>query len=599
MSFKLVRAKMKKSMHVGVLAASLCLALAGPQIYAHTDTNAIWSDESVSGDESVSRTLLGRCPSVSYVSQQQHVGPSTLDRASPTQVVFSSIAEVREQLICATLNVSALTQYFLKRIAIYDQSGPRINAIIELNPDSLRVARNLDLRSKDDIAERPLYGIPILLKDNIDTADHMQTSAGSLALVGLPAEQDAPLVTKLRAAGALILGKANMSEWANFRSTNSTHGWSARGGLTRNPHVLDRSPCGSSSGSAAAVAAGFATAAIGTETDMSIVCPSAANGVVGLKPTLGLVSRSGIVPISRNQDTAGPITRTVADAASILTVIAGSDPEDPATKDADKHATDYTRFLDAGALKGKRIGVVHGLARRGRTDPSLERVMDHTLAILRAQGATVVDPVTIPHVYDFGDAEMTSLLYDFKQDLNSYLATRRGTKIGNLSDLIAYNDAHAVKEMPWFGQDILVAAQAKTALDEPAYRKALATAKQLSGPQGIDAALSEHNLDALLTPTTSPAWSLDLVNGDRITGSSSSPAAVSGYPSITVPAGFIHCLPVGVSFFSGKWREPTLIGIAYAFEQAARVHREPEFLSSVADCKQMDVPGAGRAAVTK
>lgn len=508
------------------------------------------------------------------------------DQIPATPLEFASIEELRRRLTSGALTVESLTRHYLDRIANLDQSGPRVNSVIEINPDAAEIARRLDSSPGDPAGNQLLYGISILIKDNIDTGDRMQTSAGSLALVGAPSARDAPLVAKLRAAGAVILGKTNTSEWANFRSGDSTHGWSARGGLTRNPHVLDRSACGSSSGSAAAVAAGFATAAIGTETDMSIVCPSSANGVVGIKPTLGLVSRAGIIPISRNQDTAGPIARGVADAAAVLSVIAGSDPEDPATREADQHATDYTRFLDAGALAGKRIGVVRGLMRRRRPDPNVERVLDHAIAVLRERGATVIDPVVIPHVSDFGYAEMTVLLYDFKHDLNAYLATRKGMKVHNLAEVIAYNEANAASGMLWFDQNLFVQAEARGPLTDETYREALAMAKRLSGPDGIDAAMKEHALDALLTPTSSPAWTVDLVNGDRMNGSSSSPAAVSGYPSISVPAGFVHCLPVGVSFFAGKWSEPSLIGMSYAFEQATHVYRPPQFLQSVTDCNQ-------------
>ncbi|MEO5830736.1 MAG: amidase [Rhodanobacter sp.] len=505
-------------------------------------------------------------------------------QTAPTPLESASIPELHQRLTNGPTSVGSLTQHFLNRIADLDQSGPRVNSVIEINPDAMEIARALDLSPGKRGGRQSLFGIPILLKDNIDTGDQMQTSAGSLALTGTPAARDAPLVVKLRKAGAVILGKTNMSEWANFRSIDSTHGWSGRGGLTRNPHVLDRSACGSSSGSAAAVAAGFATVAIATETDMSIVCPSSANGVVGIKPSLGLVSRTGIVPISHNQDTAGPIARSVADAAAVLTVIAGSDPQDPYTKDADQHATNYTRFLDPGALAGKRIGVVRALA--GRPDLRVDRILTDTISVLRAHGTTVIDPVVIPHVNDYGDAELTVLFYDLKHDLNAYLATRDGMPVRDLGELILFNKAHAAKEMPWFGQDAFIEAEIKGPLTDETYRTALARAKRLSGPEGIDAVMKKYKLDALLTPTTGPARTIDLVNGDHISVPSSSPAAVAGYPSISVPAGFIHCLPVGMSFFAGKWSEPTLIGIAYAFEQATHVYRSPQFLPTVADCEQ-------------
>jgi amidase len=394
------------------------------------------------------------------------------------------------------------------------------------------------------------------LKANIDTGDKMPTTAGSLALLGEPAPRDATVAAKLREAGAVILGKTNLSEWANFRSTRASSGWSGRGGLTRNPYVLDRSACGSSSGSGAAVAAGFVTVAIGTETNGSIICP-----------------------ISATQDTAGPIARDVRDAAIVLSAIAGSDPRDPATVDADKHATDYTRFLDAEALKGKRIGVVRELA---GNDPQVKALLDHAIAVLRAQGATVVDNVKIPHVDDYGHAESTVLQYEFKQGVNAYLATRKGLKVHSLADLIAFDNAHAAEEMPWFGQELFVEAEAKGPLTDKAYRDALAKLKELAGPEGIDAAMNADHLDALFAPAQDPAWRTDLAVGDPGgTASAYGPAAVAGYPSITVPAGFMHGLPVGVLFFGRKWSEPVLIGMAYAYEQATHARRDPKFLTAL------------------
>ncbi len=397
-------------------------------------------------------------------------------------------------------------------------------------------------------------------------------------MAAAPAAQDAGVAKRLRDAGALILGKTNLSEWANFRSTHSSSGWSGRGGQTRNPYVLDRSPCGSSSGSGAAVAAGLATVAIGTETDGSVICPSAMNGLVGIKPTLGLVSRSGVVPISHSQDTPGPMARSVADAAALLSVIAGSDPRDPATAEANAHATDYTRFLDSNGLKGKRIGVVRALA---GYDPNVDHLLEQTIATLRKAGAIVIDPVVIPHVKDYGDFETTVLLYEFKHDLNAYLATRNGLPVHTLADLIQWNSAHASQEMPWFQQELFQQAQAKGPLTDTAYTTALAQSKLLAGPEGIDAALSANKLDALLAPTQGPAWLTDLVNGDSEGHSAYSPAAVSGYPSITVPAGQIHGLPVGMLFFAGKWSEPTLISIAYGFEQHTHAWQAPTFLNTV------------------
>ena len=488
----------------------------------------------------------------------------------------ASIADLQKQLAAGQTTPSKLAAYYQDRIARLDQAGPHVNAVIQLNPDVGSIAQRLEQGG----AQGSLYGIPLLLKDNIDTGDRMLTTAGSLAMTGAPAAQDATLVAKLRSAGAVILGKTNLSEWANFRSNHATSGWSGRGGLTRNPYALDRNACGSSSGSAAAVAAGFAVAAIGSETDGSIVCPSATNGLVGIKPTLGLVSRAGIVPISHNQDTAGPIAKNVADAAALLGVIAGSDPRDPATAEAAQHATDYTRFLDPGALKGKRIGVVRKLA---GFDPNVDRLLDETIAVLKAQGAEIVDPVEIPHMNDYGDDEQTVLLYDFKHDLDVYLAGRNGLAVHSLADLIAYDKQHASEEMPWFGQDLFEQAEAKGPLTDKAYTDALEKAKRLAGPEGIDAALAKDHLDALLAPTGGPAWITDFINGDHAAGGSSSPAAVAGYPDITVPAGFVHCLPVGMSFFGARWSEPLLIGIAYAYEQASHARRRPAFTPAIAD----------------
>lgn len=491
--------------------------------------------------------------------------------------VYASIGELQGLMRSGALDSRALVADFTTRIRALDQAGPRVNAVLEINPDAMALAAHADAGRRPGL-HGPLWGIPVLLKGNIDTGDRMPTTAGSLALVGAPAPRDATVAAKLRAAGAVILGKTNLSERANFRSTRSVSGWSDRGGLTRNPYVLDRTACGSSSGSAAAVAAGFTTIAIGTETNGSIICPSAANGIVGIKPTVGLVSRAGIVPISSTQDTAGPMARDVRDAAIALTTLAGSDPRDPATADADRHAVDYTKFLDPDALRGKRIGVVRELM---GSNPDTHKLLDGTLAVLRAQGATVVDPVAIPHVHAYDDAEMTVLLYQFKHGINAYLATRTGLAVHSLADLIAFNQAHAAVEMPWFGQELFAEAEAKGPLTDAAYREALAKLRRLAGPQGIDAAMAAQHLDALLAPAQGPAWRIDLVNGDAGGASAAGPAAVAGYPSITVPAGFVHGLPVGMLFFGHRWSEPTLIGIAYAYEQATHARRDPRFLQTV------------------
>jgi amidase len=504
-------------------------------------------------------------------------------------IYYASIATLQKRMDDGQLSSEQLTRAFIARIAAKDQAGPNVNSVLEVNPDALEIARQRDAQRASDTGNThaPLLGIPVLLKDNIDTGDRMQTTAGSLALVGEPAPRDATVALKLRAAGMVILGKTNLSEWANFRSTHSSSGWSGRGGLTRNPYVLDRSACGSSSGSAAAVAAGFTTVALGTETDGSVICPSAVNGIVGIKPSVGLVSRAGIIPISHTQDTAGAMARTVADAARLLTAMAGSDPRDPATRDANKHATDYTRFLDPNGLRGKRIGVVRGL---GNYDARTRHILDRAVAAMRAAGATVIDPVKLPHADDYGKAEMTVLLYEFKNDLNAYLATRKGLKVHSLADLIAFDRTHAEQEMPWFGQDLFLKAEAKGPLTDSAYLEAKAKAHRLAGPEGIDAALSSHHLDALVTLATGPAWTTDLVNGDHVVGAGYGDAAVAGYPSITVPAGMVHGLPVGVVFMAGKWSEPTLISIAYGFEQGTHARRRPHFYPSVMDEVSMPMP---------
>ena len=496
---------------------------------------------------------------------------------------YASIAQLQQQMDASRLSTAILAQQFAARIQQIDQSGPSLRAVLEVNPDAASLASALDKQRKKK--HGLLYGIPVMLKDNIDSGDRMQTSAGSLALVGTPATHDATLVTRLRDAGALILGKTNLSEWANYRSNHASSGWSGRGGQTHNPYALDRNPCGSSAGSAAAVAAGLTTVAIGSETDGSIICPASMNGLVGIKPTLGLVSRSGIVPISHNQDTAGPIARNVADAAALLSVIAGSDAKDPATIDADKHATDYTRFLDPNGMRGKRIGVVRQL---GGAEPNADHVLNQAISVMKAHGAIIVDPVTLPHLSELGAPETTVLLYDFKHDINAYLATRSGLTVHTLADLITFDKREAAREMPWFGQELFEQAEAKGPLTETAYTHALEKAKRLAGPEGIDAALKANRLDALLAPSWGPAYMTDpvlgdhIVSGDSTVGGASQPAAVAGYPSLTVPAGWAHGLPVGIVLFGAKWSEPTLIAIGYGFEQHTHVWQPPKFLDTVA-----------------
>jgi len=487
---------------------------------------------------------------------------------------YQSLRQLQQAMQQGTLTSVALTQDYIQRIKARDQGAGGVNSVILLNPDALKVAAERDRARKAGTAHGLLFGIPVLVKDNMDTHD-MPTTAGSLALEGPPPVRDSTVVARLRAAGAIILGKANLSEWANFRSTHSTSGWSGVGGLTHNPYVLTRNACGSSSGSGAAVSAGFSAVALGTETDGSLTCPSSVNGIVDIRPTLGLVSRAGIVPISHSQDDPGPMARSVADAAAVLTALAGSDPRDPATADADTHATKYTKYLEPDKLKGKRIGVICGLAGR---DPGVLGVLDHSVAALRGAGATVV-PVKFPNLHKYGRDEFTVLLYEFKHDLNRYLITRKGLKVKSLADIIAFNESHSREEMPWFGQDIMTMAEATGPLTDKKYTKALAEAKRMTGPDGIDAALKSDRLDALMAPASGPAWTTDLVNGDHVGAGGDSPAAVAGYPSITVPAGNIHGLPMGMTFFAGKWSEPILIEIGYGFEHATRARIRPRFLA--------------------
>jgi amidase len=469
---------------------------------------------------------------------------------------------------------------YLGRIAQLDHKGPMLRSVIEINPDAEALARQADAERKAGKVRGPLHGIPILIKDNIGTHDRMETTAGSLALVGARPPRDAFIVQRLRVAGAVILGKTNMSEWANFRSTRSVSGWSGRGGQCRSPYALDRNPCGSSSGTGAAIAANFAAIGIGTETDGSIVCPSSHNALVGIKPTVGLVSRSGIIPISHTQDTAGPMCRTVTDAAILLGVMAGADPDDAAAGNAAGHIEpDYTRFLDARGLKGARIGV----ARQSFFGYSTEtdKLAEEAIGLLKTQGAEIVDPADIPHADDYGSAENIVLQYDFKADLSLYLASLGAGAPKSLGDLIAFNTAHAREEMPYFGQEIFEQSAERGPLTDDAYIEALAHCRRLSRTEGLDALFAEHKLDAVIAPTGGPPWTTDLVNGDHFGGSSSSPAAVAGYPSISVPMGQVFGLPVGLSFIGMAWSEGKLITLAYAYEQASKARKPPTFRPTV------------------
>jgi amidase len=491
-----------------------------------------------------------------------------------------SAPEIQSRMDRGELTARALVERFLERIEGIDWAGPSLNSVLELNPEARAIAGALDAEREAKGPRGPLHGVPLIIKGNIDTADQMTTTAGSLALEGSRPAQDAFLVGRLRQAGAVILGKANLSEWANFRSTHSTSGWSSQGGQTRNPHVLDRNPCGSSSGSAVAVAANLCTGAVGTETDGSVVCPSHANGIVGIKPTLGLISRAGIIPVAHSQDTAGPMARTVADAAVMLGAMRGLDPRDPVTKYAQTASqVDYGQFLDPEGLKGARIGLARNFFGH---DSRVDAIIEHAVEHMSHLGAAIVDPADIVTAGDFKEAETEVLLYEFKADLNSYLAgLGRGAPVGSLAEVIAFNEAHADRVLPYFGQERMLAAQQKGPLSSRAYMEARGECLRLARDEGIDATLRKHELDAIVAATISPAWLTDLVSGDHHKGASYSPAAVAGYPNITVPAGTVVGLPVGISFFGGAFQEPTLIKLAYAFEQATMARVTPQFRPSV------------------
>lgn len=491
-----------------------------------------------------------------------------------------TIQELQEKMTSGELTSRQVTEMYLERIEQIDQQGPAVNAVIELNPDALEIADTLDEERQAGQVRGPLHGIPIMLKDIIETADKMTTTAGSLALKGHIAQQDAFIVENLRKAGAIILGKNTLSEWGNFRSTKSTSGWSSRGGQAKNPYVLDRNPCGSSSGTAVAATANLCAAGVGGETDGSIICPSQTNGVVGLKPTLGLVSRSGIIPIAHSQDTAGPMARTVADAAALLGALVGVDPRDSVTQESQgKFHPDYTQFLDPGGLKGARIGVARNFF---DFDEEVDKIIEGCIQALKDAGAVVIDPVEIKTVESLGENEITVLLYEFKHDLDKYLAQLGpDIPVHSLEELIAYNIQHKDTIMPHFGQERMEAAQEKGPLTNEEYKKALADNHRLSRGEGIDATLKEHNLDAIIAPSGGPAWLVDYENGDDYKGGSSATCAVSGYPNITVPAGYVNALPVGISFMGAAYQESTLLKLAYAFEQTTKVRVPPKFLETL------------------
>ena len=500
--------------------------------------------------------------------------PPAAAPAAPLQVEEATVAELQAGMVAGRFTARQLAEAYLARIAAID---PRLRSVLEVNPDALAIADGLDAERHEKGPRGPLHGIPVLLKDNIATADRMETTAGSLALVGVKPPRDAFLVERLRAAGALILGKTNLSEWANIRSSHSSSGWSARGGQTLNPYALDRNPCGSSSGTGVAVAVSLAAVGVGTETDGSIVCPSSVNGLVGVKPTVGLVSRSGIVPISASQDTAGPMARTVADAAALLAAMAGADPAEPATAAGrGRLPADLTASLDADALRGARIGV----ARKKLTGVSeaVDGLMEAAVAEMRRRGAVVVDPADIPHFGEYDEAELEVLLYELKDGLQRYLAGwAPAAPVRDLEGLIAFNRRHRDEEMPYFGQDLFEKAAKKGPLTDRAYRRALAKARRLARQDGLDAVLARYRLDAVVAPTVGPAWLTDLVNGDHFVLGSSTPAAVAGYPAVTVPAGQVFGLPVGITFMGRPWGEARLLALAYAYEQATHHRRAPRF----------------------
>jgi amidase len=485
----------------------------------------------------------------------------------------ASIQGLQTSMASGSLTARGLTEAYLERIELVDAA---LHSVLETNPEALEIADTFDAERRSGRVRGPLHGIPVLVKDNVDTADRMKTTAGSFALGEVTPARDAFLVGRLREAGAVILGKANLSEWANFRSTRSSSGWSARGGQCVNPYDAERSPCGSSSGSGVAVSANLSAVAVGTETDGSIVCPSSVNGIVGIKPTVGLVSRSGVVPVSHSQDTPGPMGRTVADAAALLTALAGADRRDAATAGA-RVEPDYAAFLDSDGLRDSRIGVARKLA--GFND-RVDRLFDEGLGAMRDLGAQIVDPADIPHTDQLEDPELEVFLYEFKADLEAYLGSYGPRQPHRaIAELIAFNEEHADVEMPFFAQELFEQAAVKGPLTEPAYLDALETCRRLSRAEGIDTVMNDHRLDALVAPSNAPAWRIDYANGDHYVGGNSTPAAVAGYPTVTVPMGFAFDLPIGISFIGRAWSEGTLIRLASAFEHATH-HRRPPGLAA-------------------
>jgi len=519
---------------------------------------------------------LGASASAAQASVSHAAGDARHDDATEFEFAEATIADLQAAMAAGELSSRELVRAYMQRINKVDRRGPALNTIIEVNPDALDIARALDRERRETGPRGPLHGIPVILKDNIDTGDSMQTAAGSLALVGTPALQDSTVAARLRAAGAVVFGKAGLSEWANFRGFSSSSGWSGRGGQVRNPYIVDRNPCGSSSGSAASVSANLTTVALGTETDGSIVCPSSANGVVGIKPTVGLTSRAGVVPISASQDTVGPHGRTVADAAAVLGALTGVDPRDPATAaSAGNSFTDYTQFLDPNGLAGARIGV--GRQFLGFSEET-DALFEQTLQALADAGAVLVDPADIP-TFDTlrnDQAEIIVLIFEFKRDLNAYLATRTGVPASSVADVIQFNLDNFDAELAFFGQQFFELAEAEI-FSEAAYLDALERGPRLAGPEGLDAVLDGLGLDALIAPTNSPAWPIDVINGDAFLGGTSDFAAVAGYPLITVPMGLSFGLPVGLSFMGRRWAEPTLIKLVSGFEAAVSGRVAPTF----------------------